>query len=97
MGRRRGLNLATPIARWRHQPLHLATSFGLIEQAQRAQDARAWFYIDNHMRPYTSKQVVRKGWRMQDKRVRPGTSDYWVHDQDGRPLLRFPSPSHEPM
>ncbi len=81
----------------RGQPLHLATSFGLIEQAQREQDARAWFYVDNHMRPYTGKQVVRKGWRMQDKRVLPGTSDYWVHDQDGRPLLRFPSPSHEPM
>lgn len=81
----------------RGQPLHLATSFGLIAQAQREQDARAWFYVDNHMRPYTGKQVVRKGWRMQDKRVLPGTSDYWVHDQDGRPLLRFPSPSHEPM
>lgn len=81
----------------RGQPLHLATSFGLIEQAQRKQDPRAWFYVDNHMRPYTGKHVVRKGWRMQDKRVLPGTSDYWVHDQDGRPLLRFPSPSHESM
>ncbi len=49
------------------------------------------------MRPYTGKQVVRKGWRMQDKRVRPGASDYWVHDQDGRPLLRVNSPSHEAL
>jgi hypothetical protein len=79
------------------QALHLVTSFALIEQAQRAHDPRAWFYIDNHMRPYTGKQVVRKGWRMQDKRVRPGTSDYWVHDQDGRPLLRVHCPSHESM
>ncbi len=79
------------------QVLHLATSFALIEQAQRQHEPRAWFYVDNHMRPYTGKQVVRKGWRMQDKRVRPGTSDYWVHDQDGRPLLRVNSPSHETM
>jgi len=79
------------------QTLHLATSFALIEQAQRQHDARAWFYIDGHMRPYTGKQVMRKGWRMQDKRVRPGSSDYWVHDQDGRPLLRVNSPSHEAM
>jgi hypothetical protein len=79
------------------QGLHLVASFALIEQAQREHDARAWFYIDNHMRPYTGKQVVRKGWRMQDKRVRPGTSDYWVHDQDGRPLLRVNCPSHESM
>jgi hypothetical protein len=81
----------------RGQALHLATSFALIEQAQHEHDARAWFYVDNHMRPYTGKQVVRKGWRMQDKRVRPGTSDYWIHDQDGRPLLRVNSPSHESM
>ena len=79
------------------QSLHLVTSFALIEQAQRQHEPRAWFYVDNHMRPYTGKQVVRKGWRMQDKRVRPGASDYWVHDQDGRPLLRVNSPSHEAM
>jgi hypothetical protein len=77
--------------------LHLATSFALIDEAERQHDARAWYYVDNHMRPYTGKHVVRKGWRMQDKRVRPGTSDYWVHDCDGRPLLRVNSPSHEPM
>lgn len=84
-------------ARARGQVLHLVTSFALIDQAERQHDPRAWFYVDNHMRPYTGKLVVRKGWRMQDKRVRPGTSDYWVHDQDGRPLLRVNSPSHEPM
>jgi Transposase protein len=79
------------------QTLHLATCFALIDQAEHERDPRAWFYIDNHMRPYTGKHVVRKGWRMQDKRVRAGTSDYWVHDQDGRPLLRVNSPCHEPM
>jgi hypothetical protein len=52
------------------------------------------FYVDNHMRPYTGKHVVRKGWRMQDKRVRPGVSDYYVHDEDGRPLFRIDVPSH---
>lgn len=84
-------------AQARGQMLHLVTSFALIDQARREHDARAWFYVDNHMRPYTGKRVLRKGWRMQDKRVRPGSSDYWVHDQDGRPLLRVNSPSHEPM
>ena len=84
-------------AQARGQALHLVTSFALIEQAERERDARAWFYIDGHMRPYTGRQVIRKGWRMQDKCVRPGSSDYWVHDQDGRPLLRISSPSHESM
>lgn len=52
------------------------------------------FFVDNHMRPYTGKHVVRKGWRMQDKRVRPGVSDYYVHDEDGRPLFRIDVASH---
>jgi len=55
------------------------------------------FYVDNHLRPYTGKQVVRKGWRMQDRRVLPGTSDYYIHDEDGRPLLRMAVPSHDSL
>ena len=39
----------------------------------------AVFYVDNHMRPYTGKHVVRKGWRMQDKHVLPGATDYYVY------------------
>lgn len=55
----------------------------------------AIFYVDNHMRPYTGKHVVRKGWRMQDKRVLPGATDYYVHDEDGRPMFRMAVPSHD--
>jgi hypothetical protein len=31
---------------------------------------------------------------MQDKRVRPGITDYYVHDEDGRPLFRVDVTSH---
>lgn len=55
----------------------------------------AVFYVDNHLRPYTGKQVVRKGWRMQDKRVLPGTTDYYAHDEDGRPMFRVAVTSHD--
>jgi hypothetical protein len=58
-------------------------------------DGPAIFYVDNHLRPYTGKHVVRKGWRMQDKRVLPGTTDYYVHDEDGRPMFRAPVTSHD--
>lgn len=58
-------------------------------------DDPAVFFVDNHMRPYTGKRVVRKGWRMQDRRVLPGTSDYYVHDEDGRPMFRFAVTSHD--
>ncbi|MGC3998587.1 MAG: helix-turn-helix domain-containing protein [Anaeromyxobacter sp.] len=33
---------------------------------------RVWLYVDNHLRPYTGKHVIRKGWRMQDKCAVPG-------------------------
>lgn len=58
---------------------------------------RVIFYIDNHLRPYTGKHTIRKGWRMQDKRVLPGTSDYYVHDEDGRPVLRVAVASHDSL
>jgi len=60
-------------------------------------DGPAVFYIDNHLRPYTGKHVVRKGWRMQARRVLPGTSDYYVHDEDGVPVFRVAVPSHDSL
>jgi transposase-like protein len=84
-------------AHYRGQLLHLTTTFALVAAAQRAEAERAVFYVDNHLRPYTGKHTIRKGWRMQDKRVRPGMTDFCVHDEDGRPLLRFYSPAHESL
>jgi hypothetical protein len=75
---------------------HLGMAARYIEAA-RAIDGPAVFYIDNHLRPYTGKETLRLGWRMQDKRALPGTTDYYLHDEDGRPVLRFVSASHEPL
>ena len=75
--------------------LHLGAAGAYLREAQAAaEEAGPVFYVDNHMRPYTGKHVIRRGWRMQDKRVRPGTSDYYVHDEDGRPVLRLTAPNH---
>jgi hypothetical protein len=49
------------------------------------------------MRRYNGKHVVRKGWRMQDRRVLPGSTDYYVHDEDGRPVFRVPVTSHDSL
>ena len=51
-------------------------------------------YVDNHLRPYTGKAVIRRGWRMKDKRVVPGCTDFYVHDGEGSPVYRFTSPAH---
>jgi len=68
-----------------------------LSQARDAQQAPAVFYVDNHMRAYTGKYTLRKGWRMQDKRARPGASDYYVHDEDGRPVFRYTAPEHDSL
>jgi hypothetical protein len=61
------------------------------------QDGESVFYVDNHLRPYTGKHTILKGWRMQDKCVLPGTSDYYVHDEDGRPVFRVAVPQHDSL
>jgi hypothetical protein len=69
-----------------------------IEAARvKAEERPVVFYVDNHMRPYTGARTIRRGWRMQDKRVRPGITDYYVHDEDGRPVLRIDVPSHDSL
>ena len=70
--------------------LHFAMARGYVRQAV-AETVRdvAVFYVDNHLRPYTGKETIRKGWRMQDKRVRPGVTDVYVHDETGNPVLRL--------
>lgn len=60
-------------------------------------DGPAVFYVDNHLRPYSGQEVVRKGWRMQEKRVLPGTTDYYAHDEDGRPVFRVAVTSHDSL
>lgn len=77
--------------------LHGNVADRYLAVARTAEGELAVFYIDNHMRPYTGDQVVRRGWRMQDKRVRPGSTDYYVHDEDGRPVLRVGVPSHDSL
>jgi hypothetical protein len=77
----------------------MALAITLVQQSERhaAEAKRVVFYIDNHMRPYTGKFRLRKGWRMQSKRAVPGNADFWVHDADGRPVFRVDSPGHESL
>jgi len=68
-----------------------------LDAARAEANKPAVFYIDNHLRKYTGQEVVRRGWRMQDKRVLPGASDYYIHDEDGRPVFRIDTPSHDSL
>jgi hypothetical protein len=75
-------------------PMTLRMTENYLERARTEANSPAVFYVDNHMRTYTGKKTLRKGWRMQDKRVKAGTTDYYVHDEDGRPLFRVDVPEH---
>jgi hypothetical protein len=65
--------------------------------AAHADEGPAIFYVDGHMRRYHGKRVVRKGWRMQDRRALPGSTDYYVHDEDGRAVFRVAVTSHDSL
>lgn len=97
-----------PSARWTREVLHdfAAQGAALFHLGRAHRHARALAtetpqrvvaYVDNHLRKYTGKHVIRKGWKMQEKRVVPGVTDYYVHDSSGRPLLRMDSPEHAPL
>jgi len=73
--------------------LHWQQGTSLMNSAT-AGNERAVFYIDNHARPYTGKHATRTVWRMQEKRSRPGVSDFYVHDDAGRALVRIDDPSN---
>lgn len=77
--------------------LHMVQATALVRFREHHDDERIAFYVDNHMRPYTGKNTVRKGWRMRDKRAVAGATDYWVHDAEGRPVFRVHSPEHESL
>ena len=74
--------------------LHIAMAREYLRLSRHPANAPVVFYVDNHLRPYTGDQVIRRGWRMQAKRAVPGTTDYYVHDEDGRPLFRFAVPEN---
>lgn len=77
--------------------LHLLLAGKYMRQAQAGSEQAVVYYVDNHMRPYTGKYVTRRGWRMQDKRVRPGATDYWVHSEEGRPVMRVADPTNSSL
>lgn len=77
--------------------VHLTMTRILLALARGENSEVAVFYVDNHMRPYTGKHTLRKGWRMQDKRVKPGATDYYVHDADGRPVFRWNAPANDSL
>jgi hypothetical protein len=74
---------------------------GLVEQAQATHFgellsrrwveqgvlATAYLYVDGHMKLYTGKRKLAEVWNSQRRMPLPGVLNYFVNDQQGRPLL----------
>ena len=99
------LRPSRPSAKWTREVLHEFAEEGAVplhlDRAARhakllaeTTPHRVVIYVDNHLRKYTGKHVIRKGWRMQEKRVVPGVTDYYAHDHEGRPVMRVDTPEH---
>ncbi len=49
--------------------------------------ATAYLYVDGHMKIYTGKRKLAEIWNSQRRMPLPGVLNYFVNDQQGRPLL----------
>ena len=55
----------------------------------------AYLYIDGHVRVYNGQKRISKAYVMQRRLAMPGTTDYWVNDQRGQPLLVITAEANE--
>jgi hypothetical protein len=54
---------------------------------ERARAAVAFLYVDGHVRPYFGETTLGKAHHTASRIVLPATTDYWIHDADGAPVL----------
>lgn len=67
------------------------------ERVERHPGDLAYLYIDGHVRVYSGDVKLPKTYVMQRRMAMPGTSDYWVNDQRGQPLLVITAEANEGM
>lgn len=54
---------------------------------ERAREAVAFLYVDGHVRPYFGQTTLGKAHHTASRIVLPATTDYWINDADGAPVL----------
>lgn len=95
LGRVLGLDRAPEVKTIRRKLAKLAAfgraaQFGRALLRQRAQthgEALGFLYVDGHVRVYHGKHTLPKAHVTRLRIAMPATTDYWVNDRDGEPLL----------
>lgn len=62
---------------------------------QKRESALGFFYLDGHVRVYNGKRKLSKAYVTQRRLAMPATTDYWVNDQEGEPVLVITAPANE--
>jgi transposase len=57
------------------------------QHAERARDAMGFLYVDGHVRTYFGKRKLSKAHVTQMRLSMPATTEYWVNDARGEPVL----------
>ncbi|MEW6220949.1 MAG: putative transposase [Thermodesulfobacteriota bacterium] len=72
----------------------LAARLARLQLAGR-EEALGFLYVDGHVRVYHGKHKLAKGYVTQRRLAMPATTDYWVNDQEGSPILVVTAPANE--
>ncbi len=79
----------------RGQGLEFSRAFA-SRWTEQAPDALGYLYIDGHVRPYHGRTHVLPKTHVQRRRLcMPATTDYWVNDANGEPLMFVTAPANE--
>jgi hypothetical protein len=80
--------------------LGLAKELGRALAERRVADrghAIGFLYVDGHVRAYHGKRTIPKTHLARMRLSMPATTDYWVNDAEGEPLLVVTTEAHEGM
>jgi transposase len=95
LGRIMGLDRMPEVKTLRSKLIRLAAydkaeEFGSMlaaERVKRRGKAIGFLYVDGHVRVYHGQRRVMKTYATRLRMALPGTTDYWVNDQEGDPLF----------
>jgi transposase len=62
---------------------------------EKRESALGFLYLDGHVRVYNGKRRLSKAYVTQRRLAMPATTDYWINDQEGEPILVITTPANE--
>jgi transposase len=65
------------------------------KRLEKRQSALGFLYLDGHVRVYNGKRKLSKAYVTQRRLAMPATTDYWINDQEGDPILVITAPANE--